>query len=204
VLVECDTCQAVVDAKLHNQYNNWVAEEGIDHIHYFLECPRCHRPFVMSGEKYGSDDDDETRATVFPESTRRNLTSLPISVDGAFREAISCYKAKAYSATAIMCRKSLEAVCDAHAFKKGVLASKLQEMKDKGIIESRLFQWAEALRIAGNQAAHDVDSTIVAQDARDLIQFTEALLEYVFTFRDKFDQFMKRRAATPSSRVTPP
>jgi len=103
-----------------------------------------------------------------------------------------------------MCRKSLEAVCDAHAFKKGVLASKLQEMKDKGIIESRLFQWAEALRIAGNQAAHDVDSTIVAQDARDLIQFTEALLEYVFTFRDKFDQFMKRRAATPSSRVTPP
>jgi hypothetical protein len=31
------------------------------------------------------------------------------------------------------------------------------------------------------------------QDAKDIIEFTNALLEYVFTFNDKFNEFNKRR-----------
>ena len=66
-------------------------------------------------------------------------------------------------------------------------------MKTKGIIENRLFEWAEALRISGNEAAHDVQVTISPQDAKDIVDFTDALLEYVFTFRDKFNEFLERR-----------
>ena len=52
---------------------------------------------------------------------------------------------------------------------------------------------AEELRLAGNAAAHEVDSGITLQDAGDLVHFTHALLEYVFTLRERFRQFQERR-----------
>ena len=59
--------------------------------------------------------------------------------------------------------------------------------------KGRLFNWADALRMQGNEAAHDVNVTISAQDARDLVEFAHALLEYVFTFSEKFEAFQARR-----------
>jgi hypothetical protein len=49
-----------------------------------------------------------------------------------------------------------------------------------------------------------VDFVASREDAKDTIEFTEALIEYVFTYRHKFDEFMKRRAkaaATPKPKV---
>ena len=50
-------------------------------------------------------------------------------------------------------RKTLEGICSAHGVKSGTLAAELQKLKEKGIIESRLFEWAEELRTMGNEAA---------------------------------------------------
>jgi hypothetical protein len=47
----------------------------------------------------------------------------------------------------------------------------------------------------GNEAAHEVGTGISPEDARDVADFTHALLEYVFTFREKFERFKKRRMA---------
>ena len=100
-----------------------------------------------------------------------------------------------------MCRKTLEGICSAHGITVKYLGTSLKEMKDKGIIENRLFEWAEALRISGNEAAHDVNIKISSQDAKDIVEFTDALLEYVFTFRDKFDEFKKRRSKPVGTRT---
>ena len=100
-----------------------------------------------------------------------------------------------------MCRKTLEGICVEHGTKGGNLVSALKELKDKGIIEIRLFEWADALRISGNEAAHDVNVTISAEDARDILEFTNALLEYVFTFRDKFEEFKNRRSSKAKART---
>jgi hypothetical protein len=94
-----------------------------------------------------------------------------------------------------MCRKTLEGICGELNITARNLAAALKEMKDKGIIESRLYEWADALRISGNEAAHDVGIVITAQDARDNLEFTNAILEYVFTFQDKFEQFKRRRTS---------
>jgi hypothetical protein len=66
-------------------------------------------------------------------------------------------------------------------------------MRDRGVIETRLFDWAEALRLVGNEAAHDVVAGIHGQDAQDAIEFTNALLGYLYTFRDRFEAFKARR-----------
>ena len=65
----------------------------------------------------------------------------------------------------------------------------------KQLIDGRLKEWADQLRLTGNEAVHDVDAKVSHQDARDTLDFTKALSEYVFTFRDKFEEFKKRRMA---------
>jgi hypothetical protein len=66
-------------------------------------------------------------------------------------------------------------------------------MKETGVIENRLYEWADALRISGNEAAHDVSTNVSREDAKDILEFTHALLEYVFTFQERFEQFKERR-----------
>jgi len=119
---------------------------------------------------------------------------VPEEIKAAYIEAMTCHRAKAYTAAAIMCRKTLEGICAAHDVSERNLVTSLSEMKKRGIIENRLFEWAEALRLYGNEAAHDVQVRVTPEDSSDLVDFTNALLEYLFTFRDKFEKFKQRRA----------
>lgn len=191
MLLECKYCEAVVDAKLLNSYDIIDDEEGIPYRYSFLRCPKCSSPFLAYQNNYGDGWDEPSR--LFPPKEKQVNPSLPEPIRNAYKEALSAFKAKAYTASAIMCRKTLEGICSVHGMKAKSLALAIKELKSKGIIESRLFEWAEALRISGNEAAHDVGTTISAQDARDIVEFTDALLEYVFTFKDKFNEFIERR-----------
>jgi hypothetical protein len=82
------------------------------------------------------------------------------------------------------------------------LAAALKEMRDRGLIDGSLFEWADGLRLAGNRAAHNVESDVSWEDAQDLLQFTEAILEYVVVYRERFERFkirtQSRRSAGPS------
>ena len=103
-----------------------------------------------------------------------------------------------------MFRKTLEGICHAHGVKSsGTLAAQLKKLKEDEVIESRLFEWAEELRTIGNDAAREVGFIVSREDVQDTLEFTEALIEYVFTYRDKFEQFKKRRAKPePSPKKT--
>jgi hypothetical protein len=70
-------------------------------------------------------------------------------------------------------------------------------MKEAGLIDARLFEWSDLLRIAGNEAAHGVGLSIAQPDAKDILEFTNAILDYLFSFRDRFEQFKQRRAPKP-------
>jgi hypothetical protein len=103
-----------------------------------------------------------------------------------------------------MCRKTLEGICSEHGIIERTLAASLEKMRSAGIIDSRLFEWANALRISGNEAAHGVATTFSREDAQDIIEFSRALLEYVFTFRDRFEAFQQRRRKASPAQPTPP
>jgi hypothetical protein len=53
-------------------------------------------------------------------------------------------------------------------------------------------------RLGGNEAAHDVDVTVSGRDARDIKDFTKAIVEYLFTIQQRFEEFKSRRAAVKS------
>ena len=98
-----------------------------------------------------------------------------------------------------MCRKTLEGLCDSQEVKSKNLATGLKILKEKGIIDQRLFDWADALRITGNEAAHGVDFSLDREDAQDVLDFVEAILDYVFVYRKRFDDFVERRKAREAS-----
>jgi hypothetical protein len=191
MLVDCQHCEAKVDAKVIASYDDYDEDEGMAGRYHFLSCPRCSRPFIMLQVDYGPGWDEPTR--IYPPKEIGLNLNIPSSIRFAYEEARICFKSKAYTATAIMCRKTLEGIADEHNIKTHNLASALQEMKEKGIIEKKLFDWADMLRISGNEAAHGVKTTISQQDAKDILEFTNALIEYIFTFQERFTKFQERR-----------
>lgn len=197
MLVECTSCVAFVDGEIIADYVHVEEESGTAGKYSFLKCPRCAQPFIVLQIDDGPGWDEPSR--IYPPIEMGISFAIPSSLRLAYDEARACFRAKAYTATAIMCRKTLEGIAEENNITARNLAAALKEMKEKGIIENRLYEWADALRIFGNEAAHGVDSRISPQDAKDILEFTHALLEYVFTFQEKFDEFKKRQNTAKSA-----
>lgn len=172
----------------------------------FATCPKCSRPLLIGDEFFGVDyrdsslpDDtgDEIWSGPFrlwPAPDRELHYSVPQSLRDAFSESQTCFRAKAYTAAAIMCRKTLEGVTKHQGLEARDLSKALKKMKEASIIDERLYAWADQLRAIGNDAAHGVDVSISREDAQDALDFTEALVDYLFVFQKRFEAFKARRS----------
>jgi hypothetical protein len=206
MVVECTQCGVTVDGLVVASYESYEEGTCTTGRYTLLKCPRCESPALMLQTDDFAPLGEDTPTRIYPE---REITSLsiPVNIRHTFAEAQLCFRSKAYTAAAIMCRKTLEGLADEHKINSRNLADALIKMREQGIIENRLYEWAEALRISGNEAAHGVVTTVSAQDANDIIEFTNALLEYVFTFQDRFARWKFRREATkypPAPILKPP
>lgn len=192
MLTECKNCQATVDATVVGSYDALDEEIGNPVRFTFAKCPRCAAPLLLCQEDFGSGWDDPAR--LFPPRDDLLSWAIPEKIRNAYIEAARCFNGKAFTASAIMCRKTLEGVCRQHGVSANNLKTALAKLKETGVIEGRLFEWADELRLAGNEAAHDVNVEVQSRDAGDIVEFTKALLEYVYTFREKFEEFKQRRS----------
>lgn len=195
MLLDCKVCEAIVDAVEQSKYGEYDDINNIRVSFILLKCPRCLNPFLVrqDAEEYEEGEDLIRDTVLYPAPDRLPSPWLPKPIAATFQEALLCFKVGANTAAAIMCRKVLEGIAQEHNAKAKTLAGAIKELRDRGIIESNLFEWAEALRLFGNEAAHGVDTQISREDASDIIQFTDALLEYLFTYQDRFRAFQQRR-----------
>ena len=92
-----------------------------------------------------------------------------------------------------MCRRCLEALCNSLSASGKSLQAKLDALSESGSVDKRLTQWAHGIRAIGNEAAHDTEIELTKDDARDALDFTEALLMYVFALNARFVAFQQRR-----------
>lgn len=190
MLTECNSCRATVDADVHGTYTEAADVGPFQFI--LAECPRCGRPFLLQREMYAPDQwSDPYR--LYPPDEYQPGREVPGPIRGTFQEAITCYQAGAYTATTIVCGKTLEGLCESQGVEADRLVEGLEELYEQGVIEERLYEWADELRLARNEAVHDVEVSHSQQDATDVVEFTQAILEYVFTFRAKFAEFQQRR-----------
>lgn len=162
-----------------------------------MACTTCRSPILIRQTNVGNiaeGDKWDTPFVVFPQADLRVNPNAPPAIRTAFEEACSCYRVGAYTASAIMCRKTIEGICAEHGINERNLSASLRKMRDDGLIDERLFEWSDALRAIGNEAAHGVGITISQPDAKDTLEFANAILDYIFSYRDRFEAFKKRRA----------
>src|SRR5205809_4081004 len=205
MLVSCAICEATVDAKEVGSIEVRNPDDILEAYRYtLLSCPRCDQPvLVRQGAEIWQDGGkweqrwDENPVRVFPDPDRRADQRLPVALRDCFQEALDCYRARLFHAAALMCRKTLEGLCQLKGADKGGLAIGLRQLHEKGIIEARLFEWAQALREDGNLAAHELEARVTREDAVHIVDFTEAILEYVFILSDKFGEYQQLRAKRP-------
>lgn len=198
MVVFCKSCDRKVDSKVIGVYEYHDAAEGPPTRITFVQCSRCGHPILVRQEEVWEDSWTQPE-TVYPCEGNAVNPELPERLQNTLQEAQRCYHAKAYTATAIICRRAIETLCVDRGVREKNLALSLAAMRDKHLIDGALFDWADGLRLAGNKAAHDVEIEISWQDARDLVEFTEALLDYVIVFRERFERYKKRQSQPPPS-----
>lgn len=160
------------------------------------KCSQCSSPILVRQEM----DFDEAiqdlnwgiAQKLYPGNLFHINPVIPDKLQKGLIECSKCYKAAAYSATVIRCRKTLEGFCVLKGVKEKNLSLSLQKLKNSGAINGRLYEWANELRLAGNKAAHDISKNFDEQDAKDILDFTIAILDFTYSFKDKFDKFKER------------
>jgi hypothetical protein len=198
ILAECGMCEKpaigltrgfILDAGDFTEGipgNRWI----------LLECENRH-PILIHQSDWSDDPqewhwDDPSR--VYPPEDRQLSSLIPEQLRQVHEEARACYRAKAYTAAAVMTGRTLEGACELNGVRERTLQHSLAKMKDQGYIDGRLWEWAETLRAVRNSAAHYNATIITKQDAEDSIAFSEALLDYLYVLTARFEALKLRRA----------
>jgi hypothetical protein len=190
MLIECTYCESRVDATELARHDSFDQQNDPSPFRAFLlECPGCKNPLLAG--YYPHIEDRPSR--LWPSPDRYISSDIPSIVSTSLEEAERCLKAKAYTACAVMCGRSLEGICRHLKTKAASLAGGLKELVEKKIIDGRLFEWSEALRKQRNIAAHASGEKITGDDAQDLFDFSYAICEYVFVLNAKYEAFVKRQ-----------
>lgn len=145
----------------------------------------------------------DTAERVYPPTRPALSWTIPQTIRASHDEARRCLDGGNYVATALMCRRTLEIFCKEQKAPGRTLYDMLKNLHKAGQIEGRLKEWADALREDGNLAAHGVAETIDQRQAKDLVDFTEAFLDYVFVLTKRFDAFRERRAKVREQKEKP-
>lgn len=76
--------------------------------------------------------------------------------------------------------------------KKIMLAQGIRELKEKNLIDHKLYDWSQQLKAFRDIAAHPDDISISRQDAEDLQTFVYAIVEYTYDLTDRYEEFKWR------------
>jgi hypothetical protein len=146
-------------------------------------CNSCHNPVLVL---------DETQK-VYPHPLPEPIDPrVPALIRNDLKEARMCFSVEAYRAAAILSRRAIEATCLDKGVANGTLGSMIFSLRDSGVITKDIADWANAIRWVGNNAAHCGDSLISKQEADDILNLTEQLLNVVYVAPAIAQNYQKR------------
>ena len=194
-VVDCPQCSVRVKADV----KAWVGNAQ-DEAYFLVECSSCKQPlfgkaFVFQNERNDYEWSNAERLWPAPAATEIS-SSIPEAARRDIKDAQKCLSHGIHSAAAVLCGRALERLIKEKAG-ANMIAKGLAELKSKGIIDERLFSWAEALRKERNIGAHASDQDTTKENAQDVIDFTIAIFDYVYTLSEKYEKYVARKAAPP-------
>jgi len=195
----CPKCNSIVETGvLYNYtydvtYTDELQNQG--NTIMLSKCLNCDSPFLVEEEFQNIEEHSWTNSShqLYPIEDNLALKHAPQIVIQPYKEAHKCFRAQAYEACVIMCRKGIEAICTDKGELKGNLAKKLTNLRDKGVLEGTFFHWTEELRLIGNDGAHSHGASISQQDAKDCLNFFDALITFLYHLVHQYEKLKLRR-----------
>ena len=220
-IVDCPQCKAKVAAieqglAERSGNDDETGEPYGERLHVGV-CPRCDS--LLAGVSYqigfeGIDSEYNTWrdvVRVFPKPPKIfNSSRIPRIVKDSLLEADRSLQANANIAACVMLGRAFEAVCrdllqpvpskqstaDARtsSMRPIMLGEGILKLKEKNLIDERLFDWSQQLQAFRNIAAHPTEESISREDAEDLHTFVYAIIEYIYDLTDRYNEFKERIA----------
>lgn len=142
-------------------------------------CPRCENPTAFIPDGWGV-------IRQYPGAIHGNeVEHLPDSVSAIYDEVRRCIQYSAYTAAVLAMRKLLMHVAVEQGAKEGMsFIEYIDYLDENHWIPPNGRDWADAIRRGGNEATHEI---VVATegDAKQLLDFAEMLLKFVYEFPAK-------------------
>lgn len=218
-IVDCHACKAKVAALETGRasVSGWI--EGPDEPYaqrvFVGTCPSCNSILVgesvqVGFENYDSHEDRWSYVVrVYPKPPKAfSSYRIPRVVTDSLNEADRSLQANANIAACVMFGRALEALCrdvldvsekdekkivsSSKPKKKIMLGEGLKKLKEKKVIDDRLYDWSQKLQAFRNLAAHPEDFAISREDAVDLQTFVYAIVEYIYDLADRYEEFKER------------
>ena len=125
---------------------------------------------------------------VYPIAHRTVANEIPEPMKSEFEEAHLCFAVGACRACAAVCEIALEAVW------KDKKVSRLNDLRDAGVISPALFEQATEVRLWANVAKHElIQEAVDQEDAEQLLGYMEDILEAVYVQPARLAALSKKR-----------
>jgi hypothetical protein len=170
------------------------------------ECVTCKGLFLKEQHIYRGQDeypyDWEEFKILYP-VTKYISDNLPSPVMKAYEAALKI-KPIDPSAFAVMAGKILEVACNHEKAQGRNLAQKLDFLAKSGRIPITLVEMAKQVRLLRNLAAHDAEDEVTKEDVPTILEFLDAILEYLYVAPAKIEAVRTRlkRPTTSENAVT--
>jgi len=216
-IIDCPYCRAKVAAAETGRAERVdFGEEGPFGERLVIgHCPSCRS--LLAGHLQqthfeGHDAEEDVWSDVvriYPKPAKAfSSFRIPRSATNSLAQADKSLQAGAPDAACVMFGRALEAVCgdllltaeekravrDGSTKKRIVLADGIKRLREKNIIDDRLFNWSQELRGFRNLGAHPInDEPIPREDAEDLQAFVYAIIEYIYDLTERYQEFTERQ-----------
>ena len=201
----CDTERSGFElVYCQRMYPGEPASSGLSSVfNTMCVCPRCHNAIVVVIEanrhvvferpKFNIEDCNVL--DVFPRMTELKVPDFtPPEVANIYLQGLDCLRRGHYDACEVMMRKTIEITAGIKGAKENGLARKIQWLAKSNIITADMAAWADEIRLAGNEAAHE-DGPVGKAEASEIADFTELLLTYLFQLPGMLAKRRKTRMA---------
>src|SRR6516162_257460 len=141
----------------------------------------------------------------WPIGKAKPLDNWPDDVQRFWSQAHESLGIKNWDAAAVMARSAVQATMrDKGAVGKD-LYGEIEDLAAKGSLPPLMKEWSHEVRVLGNESAHPKPGTPppTQEDARDIVQFLDSLLLYLYEYPKRISDYRARRKSKEASTKIP-
>ena len=192
--VKCPWCHETFNL-LNNLCSKFQAVEN-GRFAALAQCPGCMQCVLVYVEGYVGIGDQPKHCAVtqwYPSTIPKIDERIPDPFHSELAEAATCLAMGAANACAAMCRRVISWLAiNRGADPEWTTGRQLNYLREKGLIEDKLYRAATAVKAFGDQGAHP-PATVTMEEAEQVFSITESILDYAIILDQKLQAATRQK-----------